>query len=249
MDFYEIIKKNLDSLNKNEMQIYEYIIDNFKTIHQQTIREVAKNCYVSTSTIIRFVKKIGFSSFSEMVVVIKYTNNQLSIDKTTVSANKEKYREEYIKNITESIRVMDQDHINMVVELISNSDKVYIYTRGLTKAFANYIEFLFKIKNVEVVFPTNSVLRSFYIDKITSQDVMLAIDYHGDDVELINYLNIVKSKTDAYSVSITQANNNVIQNLSDINFYYFSDEIIEHNIDITSNISVIAILEMIIYNL
>ncbi len=249
MDFYEVVKTKIDLLSNNEMKIYEYIVDNFSRIHKQTIREVAKNCYVSTSTIIRVVKKIGFTSYSEMIVIIKYTNNQSKMYSTTISANKFDYREEYMKNIMETIRVMDQEQISLVVDLLLNTNKLYIYSRGLTKSFASYLEFLFKVKNVEVIFPTNSVYRKFYMNKITNNDTILLIDYHGNDQELIDCLNQVKSKTDAYSISITQANNNVLQNLSDINFYYFSDELTEQGIDITSNISVIAILEIIIYNL
>ncbi|EAG1142648.1 MurR/RpiR family transcriptional regulator, partial [Listeria monocytogenes] len=47
--------------------------------------------------------------------------------------------------------------------------------------------------------------------------------------------------------SITGADNNIIQNMSDINLYIFTDEIEMNNLDITSRISTIAIMELILY--
>lgn len=46
---------------------------------------------------------------------------------------------------------------------------------------------------------------------------------------------------------ITGADNNIIQNMSDINLYIFTDEIEMNNLDITSRISTIAIMELILY--
>ncbi|HEM1600599.1 TPA: MurR/RpiR family transcriptional regulator, partial [Listeria monocytogenes] len=48
-------------------------------------------------------------------------------------------------------------------------------------------------------------------------------------------------------ISITGADNNIIQNMSDINLYIFTDEIEMNNLDITSRISTIAIMELILY--
>lgn len=48
-------------------------------------------------------------------------------------------------------------------------------------------------------------------------------------------------------VSITGADNNVVQNMSDVNFYVFTDELFLNKMEITSHISMLAILELILY--
>ena len=48
-------------------------------------------------------------------------------------------------------------------------------------------------------------------------------------------------------VSVTEADNNVIQNMSDLNFYMFTDDIQVNETDITSHISMIAIMELLLY--
>ena len=52
---------------------------------------------------------------------------------------------------------------------------------------------------------------------------------------------------DPMIVSVTQADNNLIQNMSDVNFYMFTDNIKVNEADITSHISMIAVMELILY--
>ncbi|MDB6273692.1 SIS domain-containing protein, partial [Listeria monocytogenes] len=72
--------------------------------------------------------------------------------------------------------------------------------------------------------------------------------YGGHDIELIQTAQKLKSRNETpMLISITGADNNIIQNMSDINLYIFTDEIEMNNLDITSRISTIAIMELILY--
>ncbi len=249
MDFYEITSKKIDGLNKNELKLYNFILDNIDTMHSKTVRSFAKECFVSTSTILRFVKKIGFEGYNEMIIVIKYT---LSIEvptKTTITEKKVKYKEEYAKNILESIRVLDDEKIYEVTEEIKEADKLYIFSRGLIKTYGSYVEFLFELNGIDTYFADESYYRKYYSSIISENDFVIVIDYHGDDQELLDVINISKKNNCKNILSITQANNNIMQNLSKYNLYYFTDETHINGFDITSNVSVMAILELLVHNL
>ncbi len=249
MDFFEITSSKIEALTKNELKIYNHILDNMETMHSKTVRAIAKECYVSTSTILRLVKKIGFEGYNEMIIIIKYTLNLPKVNATTITEKKVKYKEEYAKNIIESIRVLDDKQLIEVTEKINQAEKLYIFSRGLMKAYGSYVEFLFELSGVNTYFASDSNFRKFYAQNVTANDFVIVIDYHGDDQELINIISKVKSNNCKDILTITQANNNVMQNLSDYNFYYFSDATMKNGFDITSNVSVMAILELIVHNL
>lgn len=83
---------------------------------------------------------------------------------------------------------------------------------------------------------------------ITKDNLVIVLSYGGHDIELIQLVQQLKSNRQSpYLISVTGADNNVIQNLSDINLYIFTDEIEMNKQDITSRISTIAILELILY--
>lgn len=249
MDFYEISMKHLDELTKSEMKIYQYILDNITTIHSKTVRAIARECYVSTSTILRLVKKLGFEGYNEMTLIIKFTLSAEQKTSTVISENKPKYKDEYSKNISETIRVIDEASITDVCNKINSSKRLFIFSRGSNKSHSSYFEFLFKLKGIDVFYPASSDARNLYINDVHTDDVSIFIDYNGSDEHLLGLLSKVKANSCNNIVSITQANNNLMQNMSHYNFYYFSDEVLINGFDATSNISVYAILEIIFHNL
>lgn len=249
MDFFERTSDKIELLTKNELKIYNYILDNMEEMHNKTVRAIAKECYVSTSTILRLVRKIGFEGYNEMIIIIKYTLNTNMHSQTTITEKKVRYKEEYAKNILESIRVIDDKQLIEVANKINNCEKLYIFSRGQMKSYSSYFEFLFELNNINTYFASNSYYRKFYSSNIAKSDFVIVIDYHGEDQELINIISKSKSNGCNNILTITQANNNVMQNLSLYNFYYFSDETIKNGFDITSNVSVMAILELLIHNL
>lgn len=249
VDFFEKTSNKLDTLTRNELKIYNYILDNMESMHTKTVRAIAKECFVSTSTILRLVRKIGFEGYNEMIIIIKYTLNLATVNTTTITEKKVKYKEEYAKNILESIRVLDDQQLIEVTKKISKANKLYIFSRGLIRSYGSYIEFLFELSGVDTYFASNSYFRKFYANNVHEDDFVIVIDYHGEDQELINIISKVKSNNCQNILTITQANNNVMQNLSAFNFYYFSDETMKNGFDVTSNVSVMAILELINHNL
>lgn len=50
MNFFEIINANVDKLNKNEQILLDYVIKNMDDIKNRSIRELAAECFVSTTT-------------------------------------------------------------------------------------------------------------------------------------------------------------------------------------------------------
>lgn len=72
--------------------------------------------------------------------------------------------------------------------------------------------------------------------------------YKGEDLELIEAVRKLKSQNHPLIVSITGVDNNLLQNSSDLNLYLFTDEIGLNHLDITSHISMIALMELILYH-
>ena len=92
---YEVIQ----SLNNLELSLYEYIMKNKKKVIYMRIRELADEAHVSTTTILRFCKKLNCEGFSEFKVKFKMyieENNMKKVsDDTSEIIN-------FLKNIEKS---------------------------------------------------------------------------------------------------------------------------------------------------
>lgn len=249
MDFFEKTANCINDLSRNEMKIYKYILENMECMHEKTIRNVAEDCFVSTSTILRFARKLGFEGYNEMVVITKYTSRYGSGSKVAITEHAAMYRENYMSNIEKTIKVLDDRNILNIVECIKKARTVCIYMCDWQKFFGNYIELLLGINKIDARFPINKIERSFYSDEASEEDAIIVIDYIGDNSELIKIISKIQSQGCDNIISITQPNTNIIQNLCKYNLYYFADQTIVNGINITSNISAMAILELLSYSI
>ncbi|MGL5642200.1 MAG: MurR/RpiR family transcriptional regulator, partial [Paraclostridium sp.] len=76
---YEIIQ-NLNSL---ELSLYDYVMKNSKKVMYMRIRELADEAHVSTTTILRFCKKLKCEGFSEFKVKFKMYIEEENIEKVS----------------------------------------------------------------------------------------------------------------------------------------------------------------------
>ncbi|MDZ4907099.1 MurR/RpiR family transcriptional regulator, partial [Clostridium perfringens] len=61
----------IQSLNELELSLYNYIMKNSEKVIYMRIRELANEAHVSTTTILRFCKKLDCEGFSEFKLKFK----------------------------------------------------------------------------------------------------------------------------------------------------------------------------------
>jgi len=250
MNFFEIVNAHLGSLTPNEQKLFDYVVKNMDQIKNRSIREVASATFVSTATFLRFVKKIGFSGFSEFTTVIKFTLiNRKEADQATPFVVKQTdYREEYLKNIAESIHVIQPNRLRQVVEKLAQHPDVFFFAKGVSKHAVEYIEYLYTMAGFKTHYPRDHDYRKQALNQVDGDALVFILTYEGSDGEMLdNMSRLVDMPPRPLLVSITEPDNNTIQNLSDINFYIFTDGVTVNNTDISSRISTISVMELILY--
>ena len=71
MRLEEIINKHRENLNDTDMVIWKYILNHRSEARHISIHELARDCAVSSTTIVRFAQKLGFDGFGELKAVLK----------------------------------------------------------------------------------------------------------------------------------------------------------------------------------
>jgi DNA-binding MurR/RpiR family transcriptional regulator len=61
----------IQKYNETEVMIYKYVISNIEKIPYMTIRELANEMHISTSTLLRFCSKNGYDGYSEFKKAVK----------------------------------------------------------------------------------------------------------------------------------------------------------------------------------
>ena len=247
-DFYETTQDIVHDLNKTERQLFDYVVKNMDEVKQMSIQKFAEEQYLSTTTIFRFTQKLGFAGYSDFINCLLITSHEKPDEDLPDVVIGRKYGEEYLKNINESVRVMSPKLVEEIVEKLKTLTNIYILTDENARCIGQYCEKLFIGLGFHAYFPENSYQMQNLVNRIGNGDMILALSFSGKDPELIDFVERTFQIGRPHLLSITRADNNPLENLSDTNFYVFADEVKMPGMDLTSNVAMLMIVELLAYN-
>lgn len=246
-DFFEATQDVIRDLNQTERGLFEYVVKNMDTVKDMSIQKFAEEQFLSTTTIFRFTQKLGFSGYSDFInslLVTAHSHQDTTLPDVVVGKG---YSEAYLKNAMEAVRVMAPKQVDAVVALLAHKPNIYILTDDNTHAIGQYCERLFIGLGFHAYFPEAVYQTQNLVNRIRSQDMILALSYSGQDAVLIDFIERVFLKERPYLLSVTRADNNPLESLSDSNFYVFADDIRVPGMDLTSSVTMLMIVELLVY--
>ena len=224
------------SLNELEMTVYQYILKNKEKAGYMKIRELAEEAHVSTTTILRFCKKMGCSGYSEFKVQFKmYLKNQIEpetdIDISNLTDYLKRFKtEDYMKTIDQAALMLQQ------------SSSIIVIGVGTTGMLAKYGSRYF----------SNVGWLSLCIDdpftpvfgEHQEETVVVALSVSGETEQVLGMANGLKTKG-CRLISITNTPNCTLARMSDCNIsYYMPVRKTARYFNITLQAPVVTILEI-----
>jgi DNA-binding MurR/RpiR family transcriptional regulator len=130
-------------LNQSEKDILSYLIQKKFKSQQLSIRKAAGDLFVSTTSIIRVCKKLGFSGYSEITynLGLKVTK-MIDSESESVAGIHGPYEEnlkEFSKNFKLTFEATGEKNIEGFLYEIERNKMVYFYGAGFSTLFSNYL--------------------------------------------------------------------------------------------------------------
>ncbi|MBP2098165.1 MurR/RpiR family transcriptional regulator [Enterococcus rivorum] len=158
MDIEMLIEKY--QLNDSESQVLRFMETHKESLKKMGIREVAKQSFVSTATIVNMSKKIGFSGYSELV---------FSFSNSTTS-----------KLVSEIVTEKERDHFVQLMKKYRDKP-IMVLGSGFSQNVANYFsEFL----NLYKFRATANSHLEFLRENLEEEILIMIISNSGDTVRL-----------------------------------------------------------------
>ncbi|MFW2489159.1 MurR/RpiR family transcriptional regulator [Clostridium chromiireducens] len=227
---YEIIQ----SFNDIELSLYRYIMKNIGKVSYMRIRELADEAHVSTTTILRFCKKVNCEGYSEFKIKLKMHVERNEFEKVN---NDTSVIVDFFKKLDNS--ELDRK-LNILCDNIKQASNIIFIGAGtsgiLCKYAARYFSSIGKFAMYidDPYFPRNS---KFYEDSI-----IIAISVSGETHSVIDHISNLKRENSTV-VSITNTENCTIAKISDLNISYYIQQEKLGISDITTQIPVLYIIE------
>lgn len=246
-DFFEVTQESSRQLNRTERQLFDFVVKNMDEIKQKSIQKFAAEQFVSTTSIFRFTQKLGFSGYADFInslIITSHSKKDIEVPEVVIGGN---YSEMYLKNAIEAVRVISPQRVADVIKVLERNPHIYILCDDNTHAIGQYCEKLFIGLGFRAYFPEAAYQMQTLVDHIHDQDMIIALSYSGQDRLLVDFIERACLKERPYLMSITRSDNNILESLSDANFYIFAEEIRLHGIDLTSSVPMLMILELLAY--
>lgn len=124
--------RDLASLNDLEMQVYQFIIKHRESVSYMTIRELAEQADVSTTTVLRFCRKMRCDGWSEFRIRLR-----LEQEKTQPQMNQSGVNEmlSFFKSINNS---EFEQLIAQAAQLINQAERVFFIGVGTSGSLGKY---------------------------------------------------------------------------------------------------------------
>lgn len=227
--------EDIQRYNETDIYIYKYVVSNFDKVQYMTIRELAKEIQVSTSTILRFCNKNNYDGYSEFKDALR---KEISIQNARLPMEDLKELSDFFSKANSSAL---ENKLLFAVKAIKQADLTIFIGMGssgtLAKYGARYFSNMghFSVGLEDALYPID-----YFQWKNT---VVIALSESGETEKLIEAVNLFKQKN-CCILSITNSPLSTLARLSDWNFSYnLNTKRINGGYNGTTQVPVIFVIE------
>ncbi|WP_226991858.1 MurR/RpiR family transcriptional regulator [Cronobacter condimenti] len=223
------------SLNNLEIMVYNFVVKNRDKVMYMTIRELADAAGVSTTTVLRFCRKLKCEGYSEFRVRFKLYLEQNEPQQANFGASE----------IISFFRSVNNDEFNELlekaVEIILKSERIIFVGAGTSGALAKYGARFFS--NVGKF--SNHIDDPYFpvTNDMAKNALAIVLSVSGETEEILRFASQF-SLHHCKVLSITSHENSPLAKLADFNLsWHIPQTRVAGVYDITTQIPVIYILE------
>lgn len=247
-------------LTIKEKEIAEYILENMSEILKMTSAELAKRAGVGQSSVIKFIKKIGFNKYGDFKIQLSKELENEKIYKIKETIHSQIYTDDSLEDIAtktlneitkaleKTIGNIDYEYFETVIELIKKSKKILIIGSGMSSIVARDLEMKFIKINIEAVHYESSHMQLMRLATMDSKDLVIAISHRGETEDVIDVIKKSKKKN-INVLSITSIGKNTVADLSNYNLKIISDENVFRSSAISSRMAQLILNDIIFLRL
>ncbi|ATO42987.1 MurR/RpiR family transcriptional regulator [Loigolactobacillus coryniformis] len=207
--------QQIRSLNQLEMTVYKFIISHPNDVERLTIRQMAEKSHVSATTILRFLKKVGYSGFSEFKFALKQQRQQEAVQPK-------------LQDLALIKQFFDQlsdhhfnDQIAHAASMVAAAKTTIFFGLGTSGSLAQYGGRLFANYGIYTLMISDPFRTPPVVEHDFYDSLLILLSVSGETEEVLrqarfykeNGANILAITADAYSTLAQLADFNIAYNI------------------------------------
>ncbi|MCM6881152.1 MurR/RpiR family transcriptional regulator [Enterococcus italicus] len=231
MSFFGNIDFN--QLSDTDRSIYHFMSSSSDRIPYMRVRDIANESHTSASSVMRFIRKLGYQSFTEFRTQFKAPTSQKSSLFGTLNLLKE---ENFPRDL--------DTKLTKVSEKLMSAENVIFFGIGASGTICEYAARRFAILGLNTYALVDPTYPIFAKLENTSESVIIVLSVTGRTTEMVEMVSGFCNKDDFFVVSITGDQSSTLAQMSDIVLDY---KTVVHRIhqyeDLTSQLPSVFLVE------
>lgn len=245
-------KKNFTQV---DIKIADYLTEQPCRWQKMSLRNIAKEIYVSPSTITRFCQKADYKGFNDFKAAYFQELDYLQSKEENINPSfpfeylddavsiSNKIKNLYLETIKETFKLTKKVDLEKIAYEVKNATSIFIFSLGNTAPLYNFKYKMMKIGQQVTV--CEKADEFFYWTQYHAHDsLFIIISYSGETpsvLRVVDKLQTLKAKV----INITSFGGNTLSKKSDLNLYVATGEKLADNFgDFSISISEMFLLDM-----
>jgi len=240
-------KINIDIINSltiSELDVLRFVDNNKKSILDWSIQTLSKNTFMSTATIMRLCKKLGYSGFSELKYRLKEEISALDTYKKTATFTD--IVNQNVKSIVDTAAMLEEKKVSEIVEfMLRPTTRIHFFGKGLTATIAEYASKALLTGNRANFHYVDTHIAYLVAESMNEDDLLFVCSLSGNTHQIVRMAQIAKGRM-AKVVTISSNKKNELSKIGDYNFTVYDEEITGRQFDVASRLPILFVLNVII---
>ena len=183
-------------LNESEKEVISFLIRQRMQDEHPGIRTVAEELFLSTSSVIRLCKKLGFSGYSEFMyhlgLKVKQAGDPDKENVETIHRPIESAKRQFLDHYMRTFDAIDEQSLEGFLQELNNHNKIYLYGAGFSTLFSSYLAKKLELFGFYVSSGTTSDSRVLFLNNISRYQLFIVFSRSGETGKVIEKVKAAK---------------------------------------------------------
>ncbi len=215
MKLMELVNEHYDDLNSNDLHIWRFISNHSEKCCHMSITELANECNVSRTSILRFTQKISLEGFSELKFHLR--NEQVSNSNLN-----EHIISDVCNDYMKSMDYTNSQNMKEACKLIHNANHIFAFGSGEMQQLAiMHLKNMFYKTGIFINLVYGSSERENMLQNVQENDIIFLFSYGGESKVIVDFALECKKKN--YKIiSLTNLKENSLSRLADAPLFFLT---------------------------
>jgi DNA-binding MurR/RpiR family transcriptional regulator len=200
------MRADFDGLTRAERQLANAMLANYPVLGLDSITAVALASGVSTPTVVRMAKKLGFAGFPEMQAALRdeleatISNPIAKHDRWAAAAPEthilNRFADQVMENLRQTLKQLPPETFNAVVSLLADRQRtIHIVGGRITRSLADYLfTHMQVIRSGVTQIASNANTWPHYVLNMKEGDVLVAFDVRRYEQEILRLTEMARAR-------------------------------------------------------